>query len=74
MAMSHDEPHRPGGFLPPPPSTPDDGPTALELPPLQPPPKELQAAARGGRIPLRTWLMMIALFVFGTAVSYYFQR
>jgi len=73
MAMSHDEPHRPGGFLPPPPSTPDDGPTALELPPLQPPPKSLQLAARGGRIPLRIWLLAIALFLLGTALTYYLE-
>ena len=74
MAMSQDQPQRSGGFLPPPPSTPDDGPTALELPPLQPPPKSLHAAARGGRIPLRTWALMIALFLVGTALSYYLQR
>jgi hypothetical protein len=74
MAMSHDRPHRPGGFLPPPPSTPDDGPTALDVPPLQPPPKSLQAAVRGGGISLRTWLLLSTLFVLGTALSYYLQR
>ena len=74
MAMSNDEPHRPGGFLPPPPSTPDDGPTALELPPLQPPPKELHRAARGGRIPPSTWLLMTVLFLVGTLLTYYLER
>jgi hypothetical protein len=75
MAMSQDQPQRAGGVLPPPPSCPDDGPTALELPPLQHPPKELAKAARASRgLPLRSWLLIIALFLAGTALTYYLER
>jgi len=73
MAMSHDQLHR--GVLPPPPSTPDDGPAALELPRLQPPPVELiKGAARSGRLPVRTWLLLVAVFLARTALTYYAQR
>lgn len=75
MAMSHEPLHRAGGFLPPPPSTPDDGPAVLELPPLEPPPAELvKAAARAGRLPLVTRLFIVAAFLGGTALIYYLQR
>lgn len=72
MAMSHVQPHR--AVLPPPPS-PDEGSTALELPPLQPPPVGLvKAAAGSGRLPLRSWLLIVAIFLAGTALTYYVQR
>jgi len=72
MAMSEDQPQRAGGVLPPPPSSPDDGPTALTVPPLQPPPQELAKAARAsGRLPLRSWLLSVVLFLAGTALTYY---
>jgi hypothetical protein len=75
MAMSHDQPHRAGGVLPPPPSTPDDGPLALELPPQKPPPVELvKAAARAGRTSLRARLFIVVVFLAGTALTYYLQR
>jgi len=75
MAMSHDQLHRAGGVLPPPPSTPDDGPAMLDLPPLQPPPAELvKAAARAGRLPLGTRLFIVAVFLAGTALTYFLQR
>ncbi|HEV8551280.1 MAG TPA: hypothetical protein VGQ57_19665 [Polyangiaceae bacterium] len=75
MAMSHDQPQRAVAVLPPPPSTPDDGPTALELPPLEPPPKSLQVAVRRapGGFPLRTWLWLALLFVAGTALAYFLE-
>ncbi|HEX5099076.1 MAG TPA: hypothetical protein VFV94_06225 [Polyangiaceae bacterium] len=75
MAMSHDPLHRAGGVLPPPPSTPDDGPTALELPPLQPPPVELvKAATQAGRLSLGARLVIAAVFLAGTALTYFLQR
>ena len=75
MAMSHDQLHRAGGVLPPPPSTPDDGPTALSVPPLQPPPVELaKAAARSGRLSLGARLLIVAVFLAGTALTYFLQR
>jgi hypothetical protein len=74
MAMAQD-PQRAGGVLPPPPSHPDDGPTALEFPPLQPPPRSLVVAARRSRgIPVRSWLLAAALFVTGTILTYYLAR
>ena len=74
MAMSHDR-ERARAVLPPPPSTPDDGPTALDLPPLQPPPKSLIVAVRrGNRLPLRTWLTAAVLFVTVTILAYLLGR
>jgi len=73
MAMS--DPQRARAVLPPPPSTPDDGPTALDLPPLQPPPRSLIVAARHGRaFPLRSWLIAALLFLTGAALAYYLGR
>jgi len=75
MAMSQDQRYHAGGFLPPPPSTPDDGPSALELPPLEPPPQELVRASRASRgLQPGAWLLLVAVFLAGTALTYYLER
>jgi hypothetical protein len=67
---------RPRAVLLPPPSHPDDGPSALEVPPLGLPPASLKPAppATNGPLPVRAWIVMVALFLLGTALSYYFQN
>jgi len=64
--------------LPPPPSTPDDGPSLLSVPPLDAPPRSLQVSrvmvGRKWSFPLRTWAAFLALFVVGTLVTYLLQR
>ncbi len=77
MAMFQDQPERQGGVLPPPPSTPDDGPMGIELPPLHPPPRSLQAGGRArssGPVSVRLWLLLMTLFAGGTLLTYYVQR
>jgi hypothetical protein len=61
--------------LPPPPSHPDDGPSALEVPPLGLPPKSLKVEPieTSGSLPIRAWVAIVALFLLGTALTYYFQ-
>ena len=75
--LSMNEPdERQRAVLPPPPSHPDDGPSALSVPPLGLPPASLKVAplATGNGMPVRTWLAMVALFLLGTGVTYFFQR
>ncbi len=64
--------------LPPPPSTPDDGPSLLSVPPLDAPPRSLQVSrvtvGRKWSFPLRTWAAFIALFAVGTLVTYLLER
>lgn len=64
------------GVLPPPPSHPDDGPSALDVPPLAAPSISLRTPLRGagGAIPLKAWLMMVGLFVVGTVVTFLVER
>ncbi len=75
--LAMNEPNgRPRAVLPPPPSHPDDGPSALDVPPLGLPPASLQVAPlqTSRAVSLRTWLAMVVLFVLGTAVTYLLER
>jgi hypothetical protein len=72
----HEPNERPHAVLPPPPSHPDDGPSALDVPPLGLPPASLKVAPpeTSSALPLRAWLALVVLFVVGTAVTYLLQR
>jgi len=75
--MTKGSAQRPHGVLPPPPSTPDDGPDALEVPPLGAPPTSLQASLSGSPtrgFSLRVWVAFVALFLLGTGVTFLVQR
>jgi hypothetical protein len=74
--MAKDPVEHQHAVLPPPPSTPDDGPSALDVPPLAAPPRSLQPARGGGlgSVPLRTWLACASLFVIGTVVTFLLRR
>ncbi|HTQ02772.1 MAG TPA: hypothetical protein VMI54_02905 [Polyangiaceae bacterium] len=77
--MTEDPIERPHAVLPPPPSTPDDGPSALEVPPLAAPPASLRpvSAVRGrGKyaFPVRVWAAFVTLFVVGTVVTFLLER
>jgi hypothetical protein len=79
MSMTDDPVERPYAVRPPPPSTPDDGPSALEVPPLAAPPASLRPGkVRGGRgkysFPLRVWAAFVTLFVIGTVVTFLLER
>jgi hypothetical protein len=79
MSMTDDPVERPYAVLPPPPSTPDDGPSALEVPPLAAPPASLRPVQPGGgrgkySFPLRVWAAFLTLFVLGTIVTFLLQR
>jgi len=76
MAMSEQHPQRAAAVLPPPPSTPDDGPAALDLPPLEPPPLSLQVPlGRGhGRLSFGAILLVVAVFVAGTVITFLVVR
>jgi hypothetical protein len=79
LSMSEDPIERPHAVLPPPPSTPDDGPSALEVPPLGLPPRSLElmqgrSEPRKYSFPLRTWAALVGLFVVGTIVTYLLER
>ena len=72
-----DPAERSHGVLPPPPSTPDDGPDALDVPRLGLPPTSLQGPVGGsstGGFSLRAWVAFAALFVVGTVVTFLVQR
>jgi hypothetical protein len=75
LTSNEEQPERSHGVLPPPPSHPDDGPSALSLPPLAAPPTSLQVQVRRaeGPVPLKAWLMMVALFIVGTVVTFLFE-
>ena len=63
--------------LPPPPSSPDDGPGALDLPPPGRPPTALNVGVDAHRtwgFPLRTWAAFVTLFALGTVVTFLVQR
>lgn len=79
MSMTDDRVERSFAVLPPPPSTPDDGPSALEVPPLAAPPASLRPVqARGGRgkysFPVRVWAAFVTLFVLGTVITFLLER
>ncbi len=79
MSLTDDPVERPHAVLPPPPSTPDDGPSALEVPPLAAPPASLRPApASRGRgkysFPARAWAAFVTLFVLGTLVTFLLER
>lgn len=79
-ATMEQEPQRKPAVLPPAPSSPDDGPVgALQVPRLEPPPSSLKPMAQPGRAtPPREsrgfWVLLVMLFVAGTAITFYFQR
>ena len=76
--MAKDSVEHPHAFLPPPPSTPDDGPSLLSVPPLDAPPRLLHAPRMlvGSKrsFPLRTWAAFFALFIVGTLVTFLLER
>ena len=79
MSMTDDPVERPYAVLPPTPSTPDDGPSALEVPPLAAPPASLRPVqASAGRrkysFPLRVWAAFLTLFLVGTLVTFLLER
>jgi hypothetical protein len=79
MSMTDDPVERPYAVRPPPPSTPDDGPSALEVPPLAAPPASLRplqasGARRKYSFPLRVWAAFVTLFVLGTVVTFLLER
>jgi hypothetical protein len=58
---------------------PDDGPDPVVVPPLEPPPSSLGAMAsqrkrEPPREPKLFWLILVALFVGGTLLTFYLQR
>jgi hypothetical protein len=75
-----DEPRRTPAVLPPAPDHPDDGPgEAVKVPRLEPPPSSLKPTARAklstpDRESKGFWLLLVALFVAGTVITFYFQR
>jgi hypothetical protein len=76
MAMT-DEPRRSPAVLPPAPLPGDEG--IVSVPRLEPPPSSLKpiAQARPKTPPQESrgfWLLLIALFVAGTAITFYLQR
>ncbi len=73
-----DEPRRKRAVLPPAP-LPGDGDGAVSVPRLEPPPSSLKPTAHRHPIapaqePRWFWLLLVVLFVAGTAVTFYFQR
>jgi hypothetical protein len=76
--MAKDPVEHPRAFLPPPPSTPDDGPSLLSVPPLDAPPRSLQvsrmAVGHKWAFPMRTWVAFFALFIIGTLVTFLLER
>lgn len=79
LSMSNDDPvEHPHAVLPPPPSSPDDGPSALDVPPLAAPPRSLHPSNRsireGWSLSPRGWLGFVALFLVGTLVTFLLQR
>jgi hypothetical protein len=75
-----EEPRRNPAVLPPAPHHPDDSPGGPVLVPrLEPPPSSLRPMAQpGGRPRAREsrgfWLLLVGLFVLGTALTFYLQR
>lgn len=69
---------RPKPAVPPPPPTPEDGSAHLSVPPLEPPPSLGRALGRrrsSGRGESKAfWVLLAVLFLFGTAITLYFQR
>jgi hypothetical protein len=79
MSMTEDPVERPRAVLLPPPSTPDDGPSALEVPPLAAPPASLRLGKmQSGRgkysFPVRVWAAFVLLFLVGTVVTFLLER
>jgi hypothetical protein len=64
--------------VPPPPPTPEDGSAHLSVPPLEPPPSLGRALGQGRSRsrsePKAFWVLLAVLFLFGTALTLYFQR
>jgi hypothetical protein len=65
--------------LPPPPPSPGEGTGPLQVPPLDPPPSSLGAlASRRKNPPPREpkifWVLLVALFVAGTLLTFYLQK
>lgn len=78
MATREEPPAPKAGVLPPPPAHPDDGPNAVRVPPLEPPPSSLKPIARGRSVASGGsqgfWLVMLVLFAVGTALTFYLQK
>jgi hypothetical protein len=77
MAMT-DEPRRKPAVLPPAP-LPGDGEGIVSVPRLEPPPSSLKPIAQyrpAAPAPESRgfWLLLVLLFVAGTAITFYFQR
>jgi hypothetical protein len=63
--------------LPPPPSSPDDGPGALDLPRPGRPPTALAVSVESQGMlgfSLRAWAAFVTLFALGTVVTFLVQR
>jgi hypothetical protein len=81
LATMDEQPRRKPAVLPPAPSSPDDGPGgAVQVPRLEPPPSSLKPLAQGGRARATAresrgfWVLLVMLFVAGTAITFYLQR
>jgi hypothetical protein len=78
LSMPKDSAGPSHAVLPPPPSSPDDGPSALDVPPLAAPPRSLHPSRlrvpSKWSFPLRTWAAFVLLFVVGTLVTYFLER
>jgi len=67
------------GVLPPPPGA-GDAPGTVSVPPLEPPPRSLEAMVQSRIRPKpraaekNPWLLLFALFLLGMLVTMYFQR
>jgi hypothetical protein len=76
--MAKDSVEQSLAVLPPPPSSPDDGPSALDVPPLAAPPRSLLVRREvvGGKrsFPLWTWVAFVTLFAVGTVVTFLLER
>jgi hypothetical protein len=68
--------------LPPPPASREDAPHSVEVPPLEPPPRSLEAMVKSGprKRTMRAksgdallWFLLLLLFVLGVTLTLYFK-
>ena len=80
MADSRSKSKQKLGVLPPPPSASDAPGPPVSVPPLEPPPRSLEAMVHSRIRPKpraaekNPWLLLFALFLLGMLVTMYFQR